>query len=102
MIARITLACLLLATPALAQSDGGCRGSARDVERELALRGNTMSAADRLQAEQRLSRTEGLCNQDAPRAGQDLEQLRRDIIQQATRPPGLPGPGAPDFGPDRY
>lgn len=101
---HIILAALLAATPALAQSDGSCRGDARNVDRELALRADRLSPGERLQAQQRLSRAEGLCSQnstqDSVRAGQDLEQLRRDMVQQATRPSGLP-PGLPPPGPPR-
>lgn len=91
MIARALLAWLLLTAPAVAQSEGFCWGDAHSLDRELALRGDQLSANDRLLAEQRLSRARGQCTQDAPRAQQDLEQLRRDIIQQATRPGELPG-----------
>lgn len=83
---------LLLSAPALAQSEGFCIGEARSLDRELTLRGGQMSANDRLLAEQRLSRARGQCQQDAPRAQQDLEQLRRDMVQQATRPPALTVP----------
>lgn len=104
MIIRIAvLAALAAATPALAQSTGSCQGSARSAERELTLNADRLSPSDRVQAEQRLSRSQGLCFQDAPRATQDLEQLRRDMTQQATRPPAMPGtppnPGRP-FGYD--
>ena len=95
MIARlVVLAALVAAAPAWAQSEGACRSSARDVERELVLRGDKLSSTDRLVAEQRLSLGEGLCTRDSGRADRDLEQLRRDIIQQANRPPAVPPPGA--------
>ncbi|MGE5475766.1 MAG: hypothetical protein ACM3Q1_03865 [Bacteroidales bacterium] len=104
MTLRVVLAHLLVgllaATPALAQSDTFCRGDVRNAERELALRGDRLSATDRVQAQQRLSRAEGLCFQDSTRARQDLEQLQRELVQQATRPgdqPALPG-----TGPGRY
>lgn len=90
------VACLLVAVPALAQSEGLCRGDARNLQREMTLNGDRLSPTDRVQAEQRLSRAEGLCFQDSTRARQDMEQLRRDMVQQATRPrdlPGLPGTG---------
>lgn len=87
---------LLLTAPALAQTEGYCRGDAHSLDRELALRSGQMSATDRLQAEQRLSRARGDCTLDAPRAQQDLERLRRDIIQQATRPTEPFGPSQLD------
>lgn len=102
MMSRMVLAALLAASPALAQSDAACRGDARNADRELALRADRLSPGERLQAQQRLSRAEGLCSrnspQDSARAGQDLEQLRRDMVQQATRPPALP-PGVLPPGP---
>lgn len=82
----VTASLLLLAAPVAASADGLCRGDVRNVDRELTLRGQQLSPMDRAVAEQRLSRTEGLCDRDAPRAQQDLEQIRRDIIQQANRP----------------
>lgn len=96
MKSLVLAACLLLAVPALAQSEGMCRGDVRNLQREMTLNGERLSPTDRVQAEQRLSRAEGLCFQDSARARQDLEQLRRDMVQQATRPgdlPGLPRPG---------
>lgn len=91
MIMRIAALLLFAAFPALAQSTGSCQGSARSLERELTLNADRMAPSDRVLAEQRLSRSRGLCFQDAPRASQDLEQLRRDMVQQATRPPAVPG-----------
>lgn len=98
-IRAVTAALLALAAPAAAHADSLCRGDVRNVDRELTLRGQQLSPMDRAVAEQRLSRTEGLCDRDAPRAQQDLEQIRRDIIQQATRPGELPG--LPHTGLDR-
>lgn len=97
MIVRSFLAWLLLTVPAVAQTEGFCQGDAHSVDRELTQRGGQLSATDRLVAEQRLSRARGQCSQDAPRAQQDLEQLRRDILQQATRPDDLPGLPHPSF-----
>lgn len=87
----VLTACLLAAAPALAQSDAMCRGDVRNLQREMTLNSDRLSPGDRVLAEQRLSRAEGLCSQDSPRARQDLEQLRRDMVQQATRPGDLPG-----------
>jgi hypothetical protein len=94
-IRLMVLAAVVVASPALAQSSGSCLGDARSLERELTLNGSRLSPSDRAQAEQRLSRGQGLCFQDAPRASQDLEQLRRDMVQQALRPPANPGPPPP-------
>lgn len=87
----VLVACLLAAPAALAQSDAMCRGDVRNLQREMTLNNQRLSPTDRVQAEQRLSRAEGLCFQDSTRARQDLEQLRRDMVQQATRPGDLPG-----------
>lgn len=98
MIARIVLTGVVLlgVLPARASDAGMCRGDVRNLDREMTLRADRLSPTDRVLAEQRLSRAEGLCAQDSTRARQDLEQLRRDMVQQATRPgdvPGLPRTG---------
>ncbi|MCR6629782.1 MAG: hypothetical protein NVV74_06860 [Magnetospirillum sp.] len=81
----------LLVLPALAQAqEGNCRGQARSLEREMTLNADRMTAGERVQAEQRLSRADGLCAQDSRRASQDLEQLRRDMVLQTNRPRELP------------
>ncbi|MGE5516513.1 MAG: hypothetical protein ACM31D_11910 [Bacteroidota bacterium] len=95
----VLVVCLLAAAPALAQSDAMCRGDVRNLDRELTLNADRMSPTDRALSQQRLSRAEGLCAQDSTRARQDLEQLRRDMVQQATRPGDLPG--LPRTGLDR-
>lgn len=99
MKSLVFVACLLVAAPALAQSEGMCRGDVRNLQREMTLNGDRLSPSERVQAEQRLSRADGLCFQDSTRARQDLEQLRRDMVQQATRPGDLPG--LPHTGLDR-
>ncbi|HLO78494.1 MAG TPA: hypothetical protein VK196_18720 [Magnetospirillum sp.] len=93
MTARIALVFLLTTAPAFAQTEGACRGAGRETELELSLRSEQLSPQDRIQAQQRLTQAEGLCFREPPRASQDLDQLRRDIIQQATRPrePGTVG-----------
>lgn len=93
------LAAVLLAGAshsALAQTEGSCRGDARNLDRELTLRSGQMSAHDRVLAEQRLGRASGLCAQDSGRGSAQLEELRRDMVQQALKPPlnspsGVPG-----------
>ncbi|HTH16512.1 MAG TPA: hypothetical protein VL974_07660 [Magnetospirillum sp.] len=100
MRAVATVVLLCLALPAWGQT-GACRGQAYSVQRDLQLN-NRLSANDRFQAEERLNRAQGLCTNDPPRASDDLERLRKDIIQQSTlppqpsTPPGTPGvPGRP-------
>lgn len=93
MTACIAMLCLLASAAA---ADPSCQMDARNLDRELTLRGQELSPADRAAAELRLNRNQGLCDRDPQQAQHDLEQLRRDIIQQATRPddaPGLPPTG---------
>lgn len=83
---------IALATPGWAQSATQCRGDARNLQRDLAVQGGNMTPDQRLRAQQRLGAGEALCVQDPRRGSSDLEQFRRDMVQQAQRPPTGPSP----------
>ncbi|MBC7908151.1 MAG: hypothetical protein H7Y60_15600 [Rhodospirillaceae bacterium] len=80
---------VLLTTSAWA-SESWCQGDARNLQRDLILNGNQLPPSDRLLMERRLNNAEGMCSMDSNRARSDLENLRRDMILQAERPPVPP------------
>lgn len=92
--ALVTVTLAAVYAPAWGQSDSLCRGAARDMERDLTLRGGQMSAQDRILMERRLSDSSSLCARDPGRASSDLEQMRRDLTLQAQRPPAGTPPGS--------
>jgi hypothetical protein len=78
---------MLWAAPAWAQSESWCRGDARSLERDLTYNGSQLPPNDRLLMERRLNNAERMCSTDSSHARSDLENLRRDMILQAERPP---------------